>query len=153
MQELRDVLAEDLEIFFDHQMDPLANQMAAFPARTKEVFLNHWRMKILGNETAFRKTILVDGAVAGHILCWEQEGKRLVGYWLGQKFWGRGIATTALLEFLNVMSERPLFAYVAGQNVGSIRVLEKCGFTLYEKGKIFSSVHGREIEEFLMVLG
>jgi RimJ/RimL family protein N-acetyltransferase len=31
------------------------------------------------------------------------------------------------------VTQRPLFAYVARHNVGSIRVLEKCGFELAGK--------------------
>jgi RimJ/RimL family protein N-acetyltransferase len=61
---------------------------------------------------------------------WDQAGQRKVGYWIGKEFWGRGIATRALALFLAEVSERPLYASVATSNVGSIRVLEKCGFTI-----------------------
>ena len=43
-------------------------------------------------------------------------------------FWGRGLATAALAEFVEELDTRPLHAWVATSNVGSIRVLEKCGF-------------------------
>ena len=43
-------------------------------------------------------------------------------------FWGRGLATAALGEFLVELPDRPLHALVSTDNVGSIRVLEKCGF-------------------------
>ena len=36
---LRDVIASDLPIFFEQQFDPVANQMAAFPARDREAFM------------------------------------------------------------------------------------------------------------------
>ncbi|HSD72143.1 MAG TPA: hypothetical protein VLE54_05100 [Thermoanaerobaculia bacterium] len=36
-------------------------------------------------------TILFDGNVAGNISSWEQTGERLVGYWIGKEYWGRGI--------------------------------------------------------------
>ena len=75
------------------------------------------------------RTIVVDGEVAGNVVSWkEAAGRRLVGYWVGREFWGHGIATAALALFLNQVTERPLHAYVATSNVGSIRVLEKCGF-------------------------
>src|SRR5918999_1935703 len=41
---------------------------------------------------------------------------------------GQGIATAALAAFLEELDTRPLYAHVATHNVGSIRVLEKCGF-------------------------
>lgn len=125
---LRDVTQDDLPIFFEHQRDPDANRMAAFPAREWDAFMAHWRAKVLGDASARKKTIVVDGSVAGNIVSWEQAGKRLVGYWVGQGYWGRGVATAALSEFLGYETTRPLYAYVAAHHAGSIRVLEKCGF-------------------------
>jgi len=43
---------------------------------------------------------------------------------------GRGIATEALSAFLRLEQTRPLHAGVATHNAASIRVLQKCGFTL-----------------------
>jgi RimJ/RimL family protein N-acetyltransferase len=125
---LRDVLEADLPILFEHQRDPEANRMAAFPARDREAFLAHWRNNILGDAAVAKKTILFDGRVAGNIVSWNQAGKPFVGYWIGREFWGRGIASRALAEFLGSVRARPLYAHVAKHNVGSIRVLEKCGF-------------------------
>jgi RimJ/RimL family protein N-acetyltransferase len=124
---LRPVTEEDLPIFFDHQRDEVAARMAAFPSREREVFLTHWRTKVLrpGN---LSRTVVVDGQVAGYVCSWEQDGQRLVAYWLGREHWGKGVATRALSEFLGVEPTRPLHAFVVAHNVGSIRVLEKCGF-------------------------
>ena len=88
----------------------------------------HWRTKVLGHASAGKKTIVVDGRVAGNVVSWEQGGKRLVGYWVGKEYWGRGVATAALSGFIEHETTRPLYAYVATHNLGSIRVLEKCGF-------------------------
>lgn len=124
---LRDVTGDDLPIFFEQQRDPDANRMAAFPPRERDAFMAHWT-KILTDETGPLKTIVLDGQVAGNIVSWEQDGKRLVGFWIGKEYWGKGVATAALLEYLRVVRSRPLYAYVAKQNRASIRVLEKCGF-------------------------
>jgi RimJ/RimL family protein N-acetyltransferase len=68
--------------------------------------------------------------VAGNIVTFEQDGEREVGYWIGREYWGKGIATEALSQFLDhIEVHRPLYAVVAKHNVGSIRVLKKCGFT------------------------
>jgi RimJ/RimL family protein N-acetyltransferase len=125
---LRDVLETDLPIFFEQQRDPEAGRMAAFPARTWDAFLTHWRTRVLVDPRGRVQTVVVDGQVAGHVVRWEQDGQRLVGYWLGREFWGRGVATAALREFLTGEAARPLVAHVAAHNLGSIRVLEKCGF-------------------------
>jgi len=148
---LRDVTDADLPIFFEQQLDPDANRMAAFPARDRQAFTAHWT-KILGDPTIIIKTILFDGQVAGNIVSFEQSGKPLVGYWLGKEYWGRGIATKALSEFLGHVTARPLYAHVARHNIASIRVLEKCGFTIsgYDKG--FANARGEEVEEVILKL-
>jgi RimJ/RimL family protein N-acetyltransferase len=124
---LRDVTDEDLPLFFEQQRDPEALRMAAFASRDRDAFMTHWRTNVLrpGN---LSRTIVMDGVVVGNIGSWDQEGMRLVGYWMGREHWGKGIATRALSEFLLLEPVRPLHAWVALHNVASIRVLEKCGF-------------------------
>jgi RimJ/RimL family protein N-acetyltransferase len=124
---LRDVVEEDLLVFFEQQLDPEATRMAAFPARERAEFFAHWH-RILKEPRGTEKTILVDGEVAGNILSWAHGGVREVGYWLGREFWGRGVATLALTAFVAVIDERPLTAAAFEGNVASMRVLEKCGF-------------------------
>lgn len=127
---LRPVEADDLPIFFDHQLDPEAARMAAFPSRDRAAFFNHWTHNILGNPAVACLTVLAGEHVAGNVGAWTDadSGDRLICYWIGREFWGRGIASAALLQFLQVESTRPLKAYVAKHNFGSIRVLEKAGF-------------------------
>jgi RimJ/RimL family protein N-acetyltransferase len=124
---LRAVVEADLPVLYEHQRDREAAAMAAFPPRERDAFMAHWA-KTLANDSALTWTVVSDGAVAGTIGCWEDDGRRLVGYWIGREFWGRGLATQALAELLDVVAARPLHAYVAKRNVASIRVLEKCGF-------------------------
>ena len=101
--------------------------MADFPARDREAFDVHWA-RILADDTLTKKTIVFEEQVAGNAVSWSQDGRRLVGYWLGKEFWGKGLATRALAELVDELGTRPLHAYVAKTNIGSIRVLEKCGF-------------------------
>ena len=124
---LRDVIESDLPIFFEQQLDPVANDMAGFPARDRDAFMAHWA-KNLPNANNIHKTVLYGDQVAGNIVSWEHDGERYVGYWLGREFWGKGIATQALTAFLEIVTARPLYAHVVKHNVASIRVLEKCGF-------------------------
>jgi RimJ/RimL family protein N-acetyltransferase len=136
---LREVQDSDLPIFYEQQLNPEATQMADFPARDREAFMAHWA-KIRRDKNNFMRTILYNGQVAGNILSWPQEDKQEVGYWLGKEFWGKGIATLALAQLLNIISTRPLYAYVARRNLASRRVLEKCDFTQYgedEAGFLF----------------
>ena len=126
---LRDVREDDLPVLFEHQRDADAIRMAAFPGREWDAFVAHWRTKVLAEPTAKAMTVELDGRVAGYVSSWEHDGKCLIAYWLGKEYWGRGVATAAVAEFLaDHETRRPLHAYVVRANVGSIRVLEKSGF-------------------------
>ena len=153
---LRDVVNDDLPIFFEQQLDQEANYMAAFTAKDpadQEAFRAHWH-RILATETCIIRTIIFDGQVAGSVSSYEEEGKPEVTYWLGKEYWGKGIATRALKEFLAQHNKtRPIYARVAKDNPGSRRVLEKCGFTVIGESKGFANARGQEIEELLLELG
>ena len=109
--------------------------MAAFaPAdpSDREAFDERWR-RIRESDDSTALVIEVDGKVVGSISSWTNEGEREVTYWIGREHWGRGIATRALAEFLaDVERTRPIQASTADDNVGSQRVLEKCGSTALE---------------------
>jgi RimJ/RimL family protein N-acetyltransferase len=147
---LRDVEESDLRIFFEQQLDPQATRMAAFPARACDEFLAHWA-RSMANETTILKTIVFRGQVAGNIVCWEQSGERNVGYWLGREYWGQGIASAALAQFLRHVRVRPLHARVAKTNAASIRVLRKCGFTASGEDT-FHGIDGEPGSELIMRL-
>lgn len=147
---LRNIEPNDLPIFYEQQLDADATRMAAFPARDRAAFDAHWATNILGNPAAVNQTILVDGQVAGNIGSWLQDGVRLVGYWIGKEHWGKGVATRALAAFLQLVTERPLHAHVARHNVASIRVLEKCGFSLDLEKSV--GVVGNVVVELVLVL-
>ncbi len=124
---LRAVEDEDLDVFLGHQADPQAVEMAAFPARTRDQFAAHWA-RLRGDPTLVVRTVVADGVVAGNIGSWPQDGQQLLGYWVGREWWGRGVATQALSLLVDEVTIRPLYAHVVEHNVGSVRVLEKCGF-------------------------
>ncbi len=125
--ELRGVEHDDLEILYEHQLDPEAATMAGFPSRDHDAFMSHWA-GIMADPNLLAFAIVADGELAGSLAVFPDVGKRAVGYWIGREFWGRGIATQALRLFLAGFAERPLHAWVIATNVASIRVLEKCGF-------------------------
>jgi RimJ/RimL family protein N-acetyltransferase len=146
---VREVEASDLPVLFEHQRDPEANRMAAFPPRDREAFAAHW-VKILADPQVRVRTIVADGRVAGDIISWNQDGEREVGYWLGREFWGRGIATRALRAFLAGEDGGPVFGHVAKHNLASLRVLEKCGFVLCGEMRRACGEPPVEADEFVL---
>ena len=129
---LRPVTESDLPIFYLHQADQDAARMAGFPSRAEAAHRAHWH-KIMADADNILRTVVVDGEVAGNMVSFMMEGVREVGYWLGREFWGRGIASAALEQFLQEVKPRQLYAHVAKTNPGSMRVLEKCKFVLQEE--------------------
>jgi RimJ/RimL family protein N-acetyltransferase len=151
---LRDVTEDDLPVFFEQQLDSAAIHMAAFTREDpsdRDAFMEHW-IKILGDDAITTKAILFEGQVAGHVASFERFGKPEVTYWIGRQYWGMGIATKALSEFLGCVRARPRYARAARDNIASIRVLEKCGFTTCGHDKGFAKARGEEIEEAILKL-
>jgi len=148
---LRPIVEEDLPILFEHQRDPDANIMAAFPARPREAFMTHWS-KILKGSGNLIRAIVFEQRLAGNILSWDSSDERDLGYWLGRDFWGRGIATGALKQFLSIDTTRPLHAHVAEHNLASQRVLEKCGFLRVREELVPESGLGGAVREFIFRL-
>ena len=126
---LRDIERDDLPTLYELQLDPEANQLAATNPRSAIVFDAHWT-KALQDSGVIAKAVMVDGVLAGSISCFKSDGLDLVGYWIGRPFWGQGIVTRALELLLVQVPIRPLHARVAVANGASLRVLEKCGFTV-----------------------
>lgn len=125
---LRAVQSSDIEALFRHHADPVAQTMAAFASRPWDAFVEHWQTRILDDPAVVKRVIEFDGQVAGSIVGFERDNLAQVGYWLGRAYWGRGLATRALREFLQIHPVRPLHAFVARHNLGSMRVVAKCGF-------------------------
>ncbi|TLS48218.1 GNAT family N-acetyltransferase [Paenibacillus antri] len=151
---LRDVIVDDLPIFFEQQKDMTANFMAAFTTKDpadKVAFKAHWE-KILNNEAIIKKTVIFNEKVAGHVSSFEQFGEREVSYWIGREYWGRGVATKALSQFLDCITIRPLYARAVKDNIASIRVLEKCGFEIKGEDKGYSNARAEEVEEYILKL-
>ena len=153
---LRDVEEGDLDRLFDYQLDEEANAMAAFTAdnpHDRAAFDALWA-RIQADERIVKRTVLADGAVAGHVSAYQApdlEGPE-VTYWIGRAFWGAGVATRALELFLDVEPRRPLYGRCAQTNPASLRVLEKCGFTIVREDVGYANAHGKDVQEYVMRL-
>lgn len=127
---LRELVESDLPILFKHQDDKGAEEMVGLPSRSRVDFFDHWH-KVMANETIILSTILFEDQIAGYLCSFIKEAnEREVGYQLGREFWGRGIATQALQLFLPLIPWRPLYGVTPTHNIGSQKVLTRCGFVL-----------------------
>lgn len=153
---LRDVRDSDLETFFTQQLDRDANSMAAFTSKDptdRAAFMAHWA-RIRADPTNINQTILAGERIAGSVASYQEEpGKPEVTYWLGREFWGQGLATRALTLFLaHHQTTRPVYARAAKDNAGSLRVLQKNGFTITGESSGYANARGAETEEYLLML-
>jgi len=151
---LRPSEQSDLEFFFQFQLDKEANYLAAFTPKDpsdREAYFQKFT-KILADPAINNQTILVDERIVGSIAKFEVEGRAEITYWIDRGFWGKGIATTALKNFLTTENTRPIFARTAFDNFGSQKVLEKAGFVKTGADKGFANARQAEIEEFIYKL-
>jgi RimJ/RimL family protein N-acetyltransferase len=148
---LREVVDEDLPVFYTHQRDSTSNWMADVPHREAAEFYAHWA-KIRAEPSCVLRTIVADGVVAGNAVSFLRDGMREIGYWLGQEHWGRGIASAAVGLLLADLPERPLYGVVSSDNAGSVRVLARHGFRLVGSESEYSRVREQTNELLRFVL-
>lgn len=138
--EIRSWQASDLDSLVEHANNRRIwiNLRDAFPhpytRRDGRAFLRS--AMAASPETTF--AIAVNGAAAGAIgFVLRSDVERVsaeVGYWLGEAFWGRGIATDALVAItrhaIDAHGLTRLYAVPFAWNGASCRVLEKAGYVL-----------------------
>lgn len=79
-----------------------------------------------------------------------------LGYWLSEKFWGKGIISGAISEivkygFTQFNIDR-IFARPFGSNTGSQKVLEKAGFTLEARLQETIIKNGQKEDELIYAI-
>lgn len=145
---------EDLETLFVFQTNKDGILMAAFTSENpndKVEYMKKWAA-IVDNPKIKMQTIRLENRIVGSVVHFDIMNETNVSYWIDQEFWGKGIATEALNEFIKGSDKRPLFGRVAYDNFGSQKVLEKCGFKVIGKEKGFANARKKEIEEFVYKL-
>jgi RimJ/RimL family protein N-acetyltransferase len=151
---LRPVADADLDPVFTWQADPRATRMAVFTPEDpadRAAFDAH-QARIRSDPTVLMRAVLDDGALAGTIATFDQDGEREVTYWIDPSRWGRGIATEALGLLLALEPVRPVRGRVAASNVASRRVLEKVGFRVVGAAPEVVSWRGTEVAELTLRL-
>lgn len=142
---------DDLPCLYQIQLDQDANHMAAFTSESGadfslyfEKYANH-----LADPGISMWTIRIEQQIVGSVAKFVMAGDAGITYWIDKEFWGQGIATQALTQLLQYETVRPIYGYVAFDNLGSQRVLEKCGFRKVATDRGFARSRQAEIEEFI----
>ena len=151
---LRPTEISDLDTLFQFQLDKEGGYLAAFMPKDpadKDAYITKYT-KLLNNPSVNNQTIILDNVIVGSVAKFVMEGDAEITYWIDRKFWGQGIATRALKKFLTIETIRPIFGRVAFDNLGSQKVLEKCGFDKVGTDKGFANARQMEIEEFIYKL-
>lgn len=151
---LRTTEISDLDFLFQFQLDKEGGYLAAFMPKDpadKVAYIEKYS-RLLDDPTVNNQTIIIDNTIVGSIAKFVMGGDTEITYWIDKKFWGQGVATKALKEFLIIETIRPIFGRVAFDNFGSQKVLEKCGFEKVGTDKGFANARQMEIEEFIYKL-
>jgi RimJ/RimL family protein N-acetyltransferase len=151
---LRPVEDSDLDALFEQGREPESVWMAAFTADDpgdRAAFDAHIA-KIRGSPDVILRAVTRDGRLVGSAGSFVMDGRQEVTYWIDRAAWGAGIATRALALLLDLVPVRPIYARVASDNAGSMRVLEKSGFAIIGTEIGFAPARQRDIEETILRL-
>ena len=139
---LRQWLGSDAEALVPLANDPyIARYLShVFPQPYTRADADRW-IREHAAETAGQFAIEVNGELAGGIGFIVGQGERVgtasLGYWLGRRFWGKGVMTEAVQVAtqwaFDTLRVRRVWANVMAPNVGSSRALEKAGYVLEGK--------------------
>lgn len=151
---LRPTTVNDLDTLFQFQLDKEGGYLAAFMPKdydNKTAFIEKYT-KLINDPTVNNQTILIDDEIVGSIAKFIMFNEAEITYWIDRNYWGKGIASIALKTFLEYEKTRPIYGRVAFDNIGSQKVLEKCGFNKIGTDKGYASARQTEIEEFIYVI-
>lgn len=151
---LREMTGADVPVMFARQRDPESRRMAAFASKDGDdptAYAARWE-RLLREGNVRARMIELGGETVGSVGSWGPPEDRQLTYWVWREHWGRGVATAALRLFLEIETTRPLHASAAGDNTGSRRVLEKCGFVQTRVARAFALGRGAEVDEVFYVL-
>ncbi|MCY4329613.1 MAG: GNAT family protein [Endozoicomonadaceae bacterium] len=114
------------------------NQRDSYPYPYTIEYARNWIHYIKQHHDDTRFVIATENEAIGEIGFITQPDVHLysgeVAYWIGEQYWGQGIATKALKYLINYAFKekgmKRLYADILEYNKASCRVLQKCGFQL-----------------------
>jgi len=108
--------------------------------------------KVRAAPDATQRAVTRDGRLVGNIAWFVLDGRTEITYWIDRSVWGQGIASRAIALLLATVPVRPLYARAASDNLGSLRVLVKAGFTVIGTEIAYATARDADIEETILRL-
>lgn len=139
---LRERTAETVREYFIRANTPEIKAMLPQRAKTVEEALVDYEKTLLPTATSYGKTIWVDDVYVGDIWCYcidlNDEPNTMISYCIfNSNYYSKGIATEAVNRFIAEICKRfpiqTIGSFTFLDNIASIRVLEKNGFTTKEQ--------------------
>lgn len=142
---LREIKKSDLDDIFEYKSDPMVTEhLLYYPHKNKadtKGYINNTikqyrEGKMYDFAVVLKDTQKMIGTV-GFTSINLQDNSAEIGYIFNRAYWGKGLAKEAVTELLDfgfrVLKLDRVFARIMAENSSSIRVVEKCGFTLKER--------------------
>ncbi len=137
---LGDRTEETVTRYFERAQDERIRSALPQKAKTLGEALQDYRRTLLPGATSYGRTIWAGSQYAGDIWCYgiapADTPQAMVSYCVFPEYWGQGIATAALAQFVDEAVQRfniHIFgAFTYESNLSSRRVLERSGFVLME---------------------
>lgn len=133
---------ETVRIYFEKASAPEIKEFLPQKAKTVEEALADYEQTLLPGAASFGQTIYADGNYVGDVWCYcidpGDEPNCMVSYCVfDPAYRSKGVATAALGQFIRIIREKfpiqTIGAFTYSRNTASIRVLERCGFSLMEE--------------------
>ncbi len=140
--ELGERTAETAEIYFFKSQQPFIRSVLPQKAKTPEEALRDYRNTLLPDATSYGRTIMADNVYVGDVWCYcidkTETPEAMLSYCVFDTlYWNKGIATAAVAMFLDTVKEkfsiRTIGAFTFSDNLPSVKVLKKNGFSLVEE--------------------
>lgn len=134
--------AEHVSIYWNKTQNEQIKAMLPSGADSVEKALAMFEESQKPQASSFGQVIYADGQYVGDIWCYcmdEQEEKSaMLSFCIFEpSLWGKGIASTAVKQFLSMVFVRynieKMGAFTFADNFGSIKALQKAGFTIVEE--------------------
>ena len=149
--------AQRVAIYFEKANRPEIKAVLPQKAKTVEEALEDYQKTLLPGARSFGLTVCADGRYVGDVWCYcidpEDEPGCMLSFCIFEtELWGKGVATEAVGQFLDVVRSKypvkTVGAFTYSHNAASLRVLEKNGFAVaeeFEENGVLSKYLQREV--------